>query len=389
MRRNGGLTGRALPARLALLGLLTTTAALASAGGVGATGAGVTAQRYPVTLLFGRIVVRGGGLFLTGTVAATGGASTNCLMAGVDPVSLALGRISEPECDSPALSGATVAPAEFRTTAGYSDRTTARAVLVGADGGVAVGAALFTYQSDSASALLTAASGGSVWVFEGAATPPSLVRLSAATGRVLQVATFPSGVARSVMVADSDGAYLAPAGDGWGAPSVIYRVAIGARRPVVVRTLAGPAPADGYVNWMAADGHALWADLCTRAIVRPPYRCAVWRFQGPDLTPVFHAPDVLGTAAWVTGSAATGFYSSIPAPWSPPGPRPSEVAFVRVDPASGAERVAAAVPLSSDWRLGGSGHATQAVVFDRALYLLDGADGYGSGPATLHRVPLG
>lgn len=260
-------------------------------------------------------------------------------------------------------------------------------------GHVEIGPVVVTYTELSDTHLETVRASGSLWLY--APNTPNggrALRISETTGQVLQDTAVSPAMDRPIIAANENGLYLAPTSNtgflGRGrAPKengIIYRVGIDASA-VQVFDASSASPFPGYVSWIVGDGHSLWADICQRPVGRA---CAITRFNGPTAKPVFQVSDRKMTGDWVVGNASQGFYGVLPARYSG-GQETADEEVVRIDPVSGAVEAIAAVPLPEFWSGNSFSGASEATVFDDALYLLVPPGSTASDPTgALYRVAL-
>jgi hypothetical protein len=337
----------------------------------------------PANLDFSTIAASPSGLVLSGTATLDGDQGVSCLMATVNPTTLALSGIVEPFCDTPRLHDEPVVAVQTET-----ERTmveTVRIARLSSDGQVELGPAVVSYTELSDTHLESVYASGSLWLYApDTSSGARALRISETTGRVLQDTPVSPAMDRPVIAANKNGLYLAPTTNtGFLGRStmphengIIYHVGIDASG-VQILDPSSAAQFPGYVSWITADGTSLWADICQRPIGTG---CVIERFNGADAHPVFQVSDHKLTASWVVGNATEGFYSVI---------APTDVAvtgeITRIDPATGAEQTITSVPMSEFWS-GNFGGWSEVVLFDHALYVLTPPATNTTG--TLYRVPL-
>ena len=303
-------------------------------------------------LNFLNVVVRSGSLYLVESRTPDG--STECLVASVTSSPLKASAATSQSCENPLLEGETVAP--FVSTRpigiGYSRVQIAR--YVRSTGKVILGPVLATYEDDSGSGLEWTYGPGSLWIYEAeTAHGPTVFRISSTTGKLLQETRVP-GLTRPELTANTNGLYVAAAGSfgNYGDPgALIYRVGIGARSASTAVRASAPVGVQ-LVTWLTSQGNALWMDVCTRPLRKP---CEIWKFEGADLTPVFHVSDHGLTGDWVVGNATLGLFSSLSLPWQSPAPAEpvpqlSKWRILRIDPESGRTTEGTLLWLPPIWR---------------------------------------
>lgn len=164
-----------------------------------------------------------------------------------------------------------------------------------------VGPIVMTFQNISDTKLEYTYGPGTLWLFD-TATPrgAEVLQVSTKTGRVENVVRMPK-IFRPFLAADEDGLWLAIAPNGGAASKgavPVYRVAFGARAPVVVHRGGRAA------LWIVAAGHAVWVDVLTGQ-----HGAEIWRFDGPagsahplasahGLNTWAASVDTSGTAIW-------------------------------------------------------------------------------------------
>jgi hypothetical protein len=341
----------------------------------------VSSASLPSAFPLGQVFVAGGQLVLTGSQYSRSASVTTCYEAKVNPSSLDMSGARLTACDNVELDGATVAPFVSSVKIGYGELRIGR--LVSRAGGVKLGPVLASYQFDSGTHLEWVYGPGSLWLYEeGTAQGPRVFRVSSTTGQLLQSTPVP-GFVRPLITADANGLYVAGAGSFGGTGSTLmYRVAPGARSAQVVYS-AKQAEAQ-YVSWVTSDGDDLWADICHRPAGAP---CEIWRFNGPNLAPVFHVSDHGRTGSWVLGDEASGLYSSI---WAKatlaPGATTTNWQVIRIDPRSGGISDVAELMLPAFWQGPDDTGPADAVIYGSCLYLV--VPGPGGTGGDLYRVRL-
>jgi hypothetical protein len=354
---------------------------------VGAAGASssYTSVTVPVNLGFDAITSSSSGLLLSGTTTLDGDQGVSCLMASANPRSLGLSGLVEPFCDSPVLSGHSVVAVqqEARTMV-----ASVRIARLSASGRVELGPVVVRYTQLSDTHLESVYADGSLWLY--APIVPGggrALRISAATGEVLQDTPVLPAMDRPIIAANADGLYLAPSPEtgflGRGPQpnenGIIYHVGIDASG-VQIFDASSSRVFQGYVEWMTGDGTSLWADICHRPVADP--RCMITRFNGSSPHPVFETSDRDLTAFWVIGSVAQGFYSvALKA-----GRTSSSGDVIGIDPATGSVKVIASLPLPDYWQGYWYDGATETALSGRALYVLSPPGS--QTPGVLYRVPI-
>jgi hypothetical protein len=263
-----------------------------------------------------------------------------------------------------------------------------------ATGRVEVGPVIVTYTEYSDTHLESVRSSGSLWLYApNTPTGARALRISEATGQVLQDTPVSPAMDRPIIAANGSGLFLAPTSNtGFLGPArapnengIIYRVGIGASAVQVFDASSGTAQFPGYVSWITGDGSSIWADICRRGVTAG---CDVTRFDGLSPTPVFQVSDHDMTGSWVVGNAVQGFYGVVRA--SNDGYQETvKEQVVRIDPATGVVRPIATVSVPAFWQGNDTQGANSAALFDRALYLLV-APGYNASnpPGELYRIAL-
>jgi len=360
---------------------------------LGAAGAVIGGSRaysstvIPASLDFTAIDSSPSGLVLSGTASLNGDQGVSCLRAGVNATTFALFGVVEPLCDSPLLSGHAVAAVQEQARTMVASVRIAR---LSPSGQVELGPIVVRYEEGSDTHLESAYADGSLWLYV-PDTPSGgrALRISEATGQVVQDTRVSPAMDRPLIAADANGLYLAPdATTGFlgrgrepNENGIVYHVGVGASS-VQVLDSSPHSPFTGYVSWLIAEGNSVWIDVCQR----PRHSsCAITRIDGSSAKPVFRVPDRNLTGYWVIGSASQGFYI-VSEPSDATGQPTVLGKVVRIDPATGAVKVIASVPLPEFWQgdfYNGSG---EAALFRGSLYLLVPPNNQTAG--TLYRVPL-
>ena len=327
------------------------------------------------------------GLVLSGTATLDGDQGVSCLTARANPRTLALSGIVEPPCDSPALAGHSIAAVQEQSRTMVA---TVRIARLSPAGHIDLGPVVVTYSVASDTHLESVYAPGSLWLY--APTTPTggrALRISEATGRVVQDTLVSPALDRPIIAANANGLYLAPdAETGFlGRPrqpnenGIIYHIGIGAPAAEVFDA-ASSTQFSGYVSWITAGGNGLWADICQR----PGHRsCAITRFNGPSPKPVFQVSDRSLTGYWIVGTPSEGFYTATQ-PRGAPAQTSIDDNVVRVDPSTGAVKVIATVTAPEFWQGNFYSGSAEAALFGRSLYLLVPPTNQANG--TLYRVPL-
>ncbi|MGH9614802.1 MAG: hypothetical protein ACRD4P_17190 [Bryobacteraceae bacterium] len=358
--------------------LLCSCVAAASASG------SYTSATIPANLAFTAIASSSSGLVLSGTTTLDGDQGVLCLMARANARTLALSGIVEPFCDSPLLSGRSVVAVQQGSR---SMVTSVRIAHLSPTGQVEVGPVVVTYEEASDTHLESVYAAGSLWLY--APSTPSggrALRISEATGQVLQDTPVSPAMDRPIIGANANGLYLAPNPEtgflgSANVPNengIIYHVGIGASGVQIFDASPGKRFL-GYVSWITGDGNSLWADICHRPV---GHRCMITRFNGSSPKPVFQASDRDLTAFWVIGSLAQGFYSVA----LRGGATTSAHYVIRIDPATGAVKVITTVPLPEFWSGAWYDGSNEAALYRRSFYLLSPPGNQTAG--TLYRVRL-
>ena len=363
--------------------LITATflcSAVASAG----TSGSYASVAFASNLGFTAIAVSPSGLVLSGTTTLDGDQGVLCLMARANARTLAVSDIVEPFCDSPLLSGHSVAAIQQRSR---SMVTSVRIAHLSPTGQVELGPVVVRYEEASDTHLESVYTAGSLWLYA-PSTPTGgrALRISETSGRVLQDTPVSPAMDRPVIAANANGLYLAPNPETGFLGSaklptengIIYHVGIGASSVKIFDVAAGKRFL-GYVSWITGDGNSLWADICHRPV---GHRCLISRFNGSSPKPVFQVSDRDLTGFWAIGSIRQGFYSVA----LRGGATTSADYVIRIDPATGAVKIITTVPLPEFWPGDWYDGATDAALHGHSLYLL--SPGTNQTPGTLYRVPL-
>ena len=170
-------------------------------------------------------------------------------------------------------------------------------------------------------------------------------------------------VDRPILVADSDGLWLAPAVNSLGAHGAVYHVALGATSATAVFPLAGPQ----YVAWMVAEEHSVWLDVTPGTASG-----TLWRLDGSRAARSGHVTvasfsddvEVQGGSPAMVGDASEGLWTAIASG--------TEQQILRVNATSGTPTAIATVkPGYSSPNTLTYGNQWQAVTLDGSMYLLD------------------
>lgn len=375
---------------LSRLGAVISASAL-TIGGL-APGSAALAYRsatYPAALQFSGISVSARGLGLYGTATIAGNQGVDCLEADVNPATLALSDIFEPRCDDPRISGHPVVPIEATVDKGnYIAVRVAR--LDSKTGHIEVGPVLGTDEDASDTRPQWVYGAGSLWLYlaapKGSPAAGKALRVSVATGQLVQTTEVSPGLFRPVMTADSNGLYLSPAVNGGlqaspgTANAVIFHVGLGATKSdVFYRWPAGKWY--GFADWMSGYGDQLWADLCQRG--GPSLKCVLAGFEGTSARPDLLRPEPYFDG-WAVGGPSTGFFTSLVPANEVSAPLPTTI--VRIDPSTGTVHRLTTIVLPAYWGFVEPDGNPGAALYDSALYLL--ASSGPSDEATLYRIPV-
>jgi hypothetical protein len=315
---------------------------------------------------FLNVVAKSGSLHLVESLEPD--RTIECLVISVNATSLRLSAPVRESCESPRLEGQTVAPYVTSKPIGIGFSSAQVARYVPSTGKVVLGPVLASYEDDSTSGLEWTYGPGTLWIYETQTSHgPMVFRVSSTTGKLLQAIRVPR-LARPLLTADADGLYVAAAGSfgNYGDPgALVYRVAVGAQSASTVVRSSGQSDSQ-IVSWLTSDGDSLWMDVCTRPLARP---CEIWKFQGPDLHPVFHVSDRGMTGDWVIGNSTLGLFTSFPVKFPGNGEIPTEWRLVRIDPSTGHIAMVASVMLPWIWS-GPDNFGTEDVAFYRgSMYI--------------------
>jgi hypothetical protein len=344
---------------------------------------------YPASLQFSAISISGRGLGLYGTATVAGNQGVDCLEADVNPATLALSEVFEPRCDDPRMAGYPVVPVEATVDRGnYISVRVAR--VEHATGHIEVGPVLGTDEDASDTRPQWVYGPGSLWLYlaapKGSPRAGEALRVSEATGQLVQAARVSPALFRPVMAADANGLYLSPAVNGGfqagpgTADAAIFHVGTGATTSDVFYRWPGPQ-FNGFADWMSGYADELSADVCQRA--GPLLKCVLANFKGTTNQP---APLVPGANldGWAVGNTTVGFFSSL----VPANEESSLVptTIVRIDPPTGTVHRVVSILLPSYWGFLEPDGNPGAALYDGNLYLL-GSSGTAN-QATLYRVPV-
>ena len=375
---------------LSRLGAVIGAGALAVGGVTPAPAAlGYRSATYAAALLFSGVSISARGLGLYGTATIAGNQGVDCLEADANPTTLALSDIFEPRCDDPRMSGHQVVPVEATVDKGnYISVRVAR--VDPATGHIEVGPVLGTDEDASDTRPQWVYGAGSLWLYlaapKGSPAAGKALRVSVATGQLVQTTEVSPGLFRPVMAADANGLYLSPAVNGGfqaspgTANAVIFHVGLGATKSdVFYRWPAGKWY--GFADWMSGYGDQLSADICQRG--GSALKCVLAGFEGTSAR-----ADLLSAEpyfdGWAVGGPSTGFFTSLVPAGEGSAPVPTTI--VRIDPSTGTARRLATVVLPAYWGFLAPDGNPGAALYDGALYLL-GSSGP-SDQATLHRIPV-
>jgi hypothetical protein len=349
---------------------------------------------YPAAFQFSGISVSARGLGLYGTATVAGNQGIDCLEADVDPVTLALSDVSEPRCEDPRSYGEPVVPVEATVDRGnYISVRVAR--FDPATGYMAVGPVLGTDEDASDTRPQWVYGSGSLWLYlaapKGSPHAGEALRVSEATGQLVQEARVSPTLYRPVMAADANGLYLSPAVNGnfeagrRTANAVIFQVSTGATASDVFYRWTSPQ-FYGFADWMTGDGDQLSADVCQRP--EPSVKCVLAVFQGTNDHPVVLAPEPY-LDGWAVGNPITGFFSSLVPANEESSPVPTTI--VRIDPSTGTVHRLASVVLPAYWGFLEPDGNPDAALYGGDLYLLSPSGSNLSGvgtQSTLYRLPV-
>jgi hypothetical protein len=140
-------------------------------------------------------------------------------------------------------------------------------------------------------------------------------------------------ISRPLLAANDDGLWLTPslASGFTGKPAIgLYRVAPGARRPVLA------AHTGGLAHWLVASRHSVWID-----VARPSRPSRLIRFDGADANAVFDRTTVRALDYMQAGYIGVQYAADSLALWAVVPGRGQQV--IRIDPATGASMPVAAV----------------------------------------------
>jgi hypothetical protein len=345
----------------------------------------------PPNLSFGVVATHAGHLVLTGTATVGDDQGVDCLLADVNPKTLALSNIVEPRCDDPRYTGSSVSVSA--TPIGASMYWNYRTVTVNPKSGLPrLGPVVVTNGEISDTHLEQTRTRGAIWLYAPNTRHGAYaIRIDPRTGAVLQDTLITPALDRPVIAANSDGLFLAAAANSAFltpkqpaamAKVVIFHLGIGARSVEPFYRLTTPS-AYPVATWMYGEGASLWADICSRAAVRPS--CAITRFNGTDPRPVYRVSDRGLTGYSVSGDEATGLFSAVQLSFSP-NEDTSPYRIIHIDPSTGRTSVIGSLVLSPFWSGAEMGGASDLAVDDGSLYVLVPPTSNNSG--TLYRIPL-
>ena len=352
----------------------------------------VRSVALPANLYFASIAVDDQNLVLSGTATQDGDQGVACVMAKVELTNLSVKNLLEPRCDDPRLSAAPIVAVQQ-----YSPSMQSRVRIARIDpktGHLDVGSVVVTYTQLSDSHLEVAQGPGYLWLYAPITSKGAqALRISDATGAVLQDTVISPAMDRPVIAANANGLFLAQAGNSGflgssrqNSSTAIFRLGIGTNQVEPFDVPSG-TPFQGFISWMTGSGNSLWADVCPRPI--DAIACKITRFVGITGTPVYATTDSEGNggAGWVVGNGTTGLYSAVPVG----SPETTLYRVVRIDPNNGNISTLATVTLP-DFYNGNADHGAQSsIVADGALYLLGPPTGPAGGslPGRLYRIALG
>ena len=315
----------------------------------------------PSSALFTQISVTAGGLLLTGETPATAerpaSAEATCVAAPIDPLTLAVGKLTEGSCGDPLLFGRDVEA--VNTPIPESNNATVSINRADpATGRVTDGPVVMTYGSYSDTRPVIAYGSRWIWIYDVETTRgPELLQVSAQSAAVVATIPMPAFY-RPLLAADDGGVWVANSLGGSPATALSY-VAAGSSAPsVVIADTNLPIcslEASGTSAWIAApvsEGAG-----CTKQVVE--------RFADHSPEPLFTAtgPSLPLT---VIGDEADGL-------WTMEYASASQEQIIHIDPDTGSESVVATVPAAPipSSETDGGLVPGQAVYFGGSLYLLE------------------
>ena len=315
----------------------------------------------PSTALFTEISVTAGGLLLSGETPATAespaSAGATCVAAPIDPLTLAVGKLTEGSCGDPLLFGRDVEA--VNTLIPESNNATVSINTADpATGHVTDGPVVMTYGSYSDTRPVIAYGSRWIWIYDvETARGPELLQVSARSGAVVATIPMPAFY-RPLLAADDGGVWVANSLSGSPAAALSY-VAAGSSAPSVV--IADPnlpicsLEASGTSAWIAApvsDGAG-----CNKQVVE--------RFADHNPAPLFTATGPL-LPLTVIGDEADGL-------WTMEYVSPNQEQIIHIDPDTGSETVVAKVPAAPipSYESDAGLVPGQAVYFGGSLYLLE------------------
>lgn len=352
----------------------------------------VRSVALPANLYFTSIAIGGQNLVLSGTATQDGDQGIACVMANVELTNLSVTNLLELRCGDPRLYAAPIVAVEQYSSSMQESVRIARIDPI--TGHLDVGSVVVTYTQLSDSHLEIAQAPGCLWLYAPVTSKGAqALRISDATGAVLQDTVISPAMDRPAIVANANGLFLAQAGNSGflgssqqNTSTVIFRLGVGANQVEPFDVPSG-STFQGFISWMIGSGNSLWADVCQRPI--GAIACKITRFDGITGTPVFATTDSEGNggSGWVVGNGATGLYSTMPVGSA----ESTSYRVVRIDPNNGSVSTLATVMLSHFYNGNYEDGAQSAVVFDGALYLLAQPTGPAGGllPGRLYRIALG
>jgi len=172
----------------------------------------VRSVALPANLYFASIAVDDQNLVLSGTATQDGDQGVACVMAKVELTNLSVKNLLEPRCDDPRLSAAPIVAVQQ-----YSPSMQSRVRIARIDpktGHLDVGSVVVTYTQLSDSHLEVAQGPGYLWLYAPITSKGAqALRISDATGAVLQDTVISPAMDRPVIAANANGLFLAQAGN--------------------------------------------------------------------------------------------------------------------------------------------------------------------------------
>jgi hypothetical protein len=296
---------------------------------------------FPKDSWFSQITAASNGLLVSGQSQSNPRAMPTCVAAAVELDPLRLGPTDQGTCNDPLLAGQTVGTVNT-TLPGSNNATLAIAHLDAQTGQVLVGPVVMTYAYVSDTRPVMAYGPGLLWIYDVATTNgPEVMQVSASTGAVMDTVSIPT-LYRPLLAANDNGLWIGNSDQGGectgcGPPSVLYHVPPGGSAATVA-----DADSTSVACWMVGDGDHLWVGVgADQACLIQTIR----RFDGSGAQPVFAMADKSFDLFNVVGGEAEGLWTVVPYPPTtriPQGPYREDV--IRIDPDTGQETVAAALP---------------------------------------------